>query len=85
MMLGKNADNRVASLGLNRLFVSGGLLLFGCCCCGCGWVLFCLFVFETGSHYVSCAWPGTCYIDEDSLKLTDIRLPLPPKSWCVCV
>ena len=26
-------------------------------------------------------WPGTCYVDQAGLKLTEIYLPLPPESW----
>jgi hypothetical protein len=34
--------------------------------------------FETGSLYIALA-PGTDYIDQASLKLKEILLPLPPK------
>jgi hypothetical protein len=27
------------------------------------------------------SWPGICYVDHASLKLTEICLPLLPKSW----
>ena len=26
-------------------------------------------------------WPGTCYVDQAGLELTEIYLPLPPKYW----
>jgi hypothetical protein len=29
----------------------------------------------------SSGYPGTCYIDQASLKLTEILLPLPPQCW----
>jgi hypothetical protein len=26
-------------------------------------------------------WPGTCYVDQAGLQLTEIHLPLPPDSY----
>ena len=36
---------------------------------------------EVGSHYVSCVWFGTAFVDQVSLELTKLQLPLPPKNW----
>ena len=42
---------------------------------------FSLFPFEPGLHCVNSVWPGTCYVDQAGLKLTEIHLPLPFKCW----
>lgn len=47
---------------------------------GLKWIVFCLFVFEKGSHCVcSLGWHETHYADEPVFKLTDICLVLSTK------
>lgn len=34
---------------------------------------------ETGSQYIGSGWPGTCYVNQTDLELTEVCLHLLPK------
>lgn len=41
----------------------------------------CFYLFEDRVLLCSLCRPETCYIDQASLKLSELHLPLPPESW----
>lgn len=40
-----------------------------------------VFYLDRVSSICSSTWPGTRYVDQVSLELTEIHLPQPPLSW----
>ena len=37
--------------------------------------------FKTGFYLCTLGFPGTYFVDQAGLKLTEIHLPVPPKCW----
>ncbi|KAM7320530.1 hypothetical protein ACRRTK_020973 [Alexandromys fortis] len=40
-----------------------------------------IFILQNTVSLCSPVCPGTCFVDQADLKLTEIHLPLPPECW----